>query len=646
MKIIISVLILTVLLSINVLAQDFESLKLEGHTGSVSKLVFSADGTTLASTSDDRTIRIWNVLTGTQIHSLTGHDSNVNTAAFSPNGDTIASGDSGGKIRLWDVSTGQYRVTLEGHRNSVTSVAFSPDGKTLASGSSDRTIRLWNATTGLYKVTLEGHTDYISSIAFSPDGKTLASGSYDRTIRLWDATTGFHQKTLTGHSKRVYWISFIENGETIASNGENQKIHLWNSSTGQSKDILSVNNFRNVAISLDKRMLAGADWDHRISMWDIATNSEVASLVGHTSDIYSVTFSPDGKNLASGGSDRIIRLWDISTHINITPSTVESPPVGEEFDIDINIVNGEDVRGYKLTLEYDSNFLSYVSHEYSDYFSEDDTYEGPIEDMIGSVSFSVVSTADAGDGDGTLATITFEVVSRGASTFGLTAILSDSDGNRLPYIVISGNVVEPPWDVNGDGSVDILDLSFVAARFGKENQTQADVNGDGDVDIKDLIIVASGMKPSAAAPSTGSLYSETNPSKEEVQNWLNQSQYLDQSNPTMQKGIHFLQVLLSTLTPKETALFPNYPNPFNPETWIPYQLSKPSDVILTINAVDGSVVRIFEIGHKAAGMYQDKTRALYWNGKNEVGESVASGLYFYTLTAGNYTTTRKMLILK
>ena len=90
----------------------------------------------------------------------------------------------------------------------------------------------------------------------------------------------------------------------------------------------------------------------------------------------------------------------------------------------------------------------------------------------------------------------------------------------------------------------------------------------------------------------------------------------------------------------------NFPNPFNPETWIPYQLSKPTEVTITIYAVDGRVVRTLVLGHQPAGMYQTRSRAAYWNGKNEFGEPVASGLYFYTLTAGNFTATRKMLIRK
>ena len=375
-----------------------------------------------------------------------------------------------------------------------------PDGQTLASGSSDNTNSLLNATTGQYRVTLEGHSGTIYSVAFSPDGQTLASGSSDNTIRLWSATTGFHKQTLTGHTSSIYDLSFIEDGQTLVSKSNDDTIRLWDIATGQHKETLSVNNLRNVSINSDGTMLAGLYSNRNISLWDIATRSEITSLTGHTSDIYDVTFSPSGKTLASGGNDHTVRLWDLSTRLNITPSTIESPPIGQQFKIDINIVGGQDIRGYEIIVEYDRDSLSYVSHAHGDYLS-DKVYKGPIVRKLGSVSFSNVSTADAGEGDGTLATITFKVISRRASTISLSAILSNSDGVKLPYIVISGKVIEPPWDVNGDGSVDILDLSYVAARFGDKDQSEADINRDGVVDIKDLVTVASGMGREAEAPA-------------------------------------------------------------------------------------------------------------------------------------------------
>ena len=116
------------------------------------------------------------------------------------------------------------------------------------------------------------------------------------------------------------------------------------------------------------------------------------------------------------------------------------------------------------------------------------------------------------------------------------------------------------------------------------------------------------------------------------------------------KGFSIYKFLIIKLTfklrPETTALLPNYPNPFNPETWIPYQLAKPSDVSISIYAANGELVRQIDLGNQAAGIYQSRSGAVYWDGKNQIGESVSSGLYFYSLTAGEFSATRRMLIVK
>ena len=200
-------------------------------------------------------------------------------------------------------------------------------------------------------------------------------------------------------------------------------------------------------------------------------------------------------------------------------------------------------------------------------------------------------------------------------------------------------------DVNGDGIVDILDLTIVATHFGKVGDNQADVNGDSVVDIKDLLLVAGGINADAAAPPIYSMAISTL-TVEEIEMWLSQAQQVDLSDATYQRGFAVLQQLLIAATPKETVLLPNYPNPFNPETWIPYQLAAPAEVSIAIYAADGKLVRTLALGHQGVGIYASRSRAAYWDGKNSLGESVASGLYFYTLTAGEFTATRKMLIRK
>ena len=132
----------------------------------------------------------------------------------------------------------------------------------------------------------------------------------------------------------------------------------------------------------------------------------------------------------------------------------------------------------------------------------------------------------------------------------------------------------------------------------------------------------------------------------DVEGWIAQAHFANLTDPKSRRGIRFLHHLLAMFTPKETALLPNYPNPFNPETWIPYQLAAPAEVTLEIHAVDGSAVRSLELGHQPAGIYQGKRRAAYWDGRNAQGERVASGIYFYTLSAGDFSATRKMLIRK
>ena len=208
---------------------------------------------------------------------------------------------------------------------------------------------------------------------------------------------------------------------------------------------------------------------------------------------------------------------------------------------------------------------------------------------------------------------------------------------------ISTQFVE--YDVNQDGVVDVSDLVLVAGRLGQSGPNAADVNGDGFVNVQDLILVAGALGDIQAAPSLHPTSLEMFTAAD-VQGWLTQAQGLALTDPKLQSGIRFLEQLLSVLVPKETQLLPNYPNPFNPETWIPYRLAEDAFVTVTIYDQGGRVVRRLDVGHQTAAVYESRSKAIYWDGRNEVGDKVASGIYFYTLTAGDYSATRKMLILK
>ena len=202
-------------------------------------------------------------------------------------------------------------------------------------------------------------------------------------------------------------------------------------------------------------------------------------------------------------------------------------------------------------------------------------------------------------------------------------------------------------DLNADGVVNIQDLVIVASEFGQTGtgQNAADVNKDGVVNIQDLVLVAGAFSVTISAPAAHSQVVETL-TVEEVQRWLLDAKQFEHKDATMVRGIDVLKDLLALLTPTETALLNNYPNPFNPETWIPYQLKTPAAVHMTIYNLRGTLVRELSLGYQVAGRYTSRTRAAYWDGRNTVGEPVASGLYFYTLTAGDFSATRRMVILK
>ena len=202
-------------------------------------------------------------------------------------------------------------------------------------------------------------------------------------------------------------------------------------------------------------------------------------------------------------------------------------------------------------------------------------------------------------------------------------------------------------DVNEDGFVTILDLILVARDFerNKPINPRTDINRDGTVNILDVTLIARNMDATIpAAPATFVLNNQISPAM--IRSWIAQARVESNGSLVFQEAISNLQRLLASLIPEKTALFANYPNPFNPETWIPYQLAESANVTLHIYAVSGILVRSLDLGHQPAGRYQDQSRAAYWDGRNQVGEPVASGIYFYTLTAGDFTATRKMLIRK
>ena len=277
-----------------------------------------------------------------------------------------------------------------------------------------------------------------------------------------------------------------------------------------------------------------------------------------------------------------------------------------------------------------------------------------------------------GAGNGNLVTLTFKVLEFAEEPLGIHNVqLSNSKAQRISYSILVTDLIVvtnkfPAEDVNRDGNVDVRDLIMVANDMGTANSNlgrakpinpRTDVNGDGFVNMLDLIAVSSssswagpvttrkvkGANEASLAAPTASVGGLTPAA---IQGWIDLAQVEDDGSAIFDLGIANLEALLAYRIPSKTRLLLNYPNPFNPETWIPYQLSESTDVTVTIHSMNGSLIRTLELGHQAAGAYQSKSQAAYWDGRNELGEQVASGLYFYTLMAGNFSATGKMLVRK
>ena len=268
-------------------------------------------------------------------------------------------------------------------------------------------------------------------------------------------------------------------------------------------------------------------------------------------------------------------------------------------------------------------------------------------------------------------------------TTNATYTVTDTTGTfaALDFTIeVSEEVIgDDPLDVDGDGQVTVVDLSIVALFYGIQvpagMHLPADVNADGTVNLSDLIAVAQridaandnlgGLSPEmvevalaaaaeqaediedvAAAPMGFSTRPDVLSNGTAYLNVTNA--YADAKHLAVSDVLSAFLALLAEMgaIPETTALLPNYPNPFNPETWIPYHLATDATVVLTIYDVRGSVVRTLTFGHQPAGVYVSRGRAAYWDGRNNEGESVASGVYFYTLTAGEFNATRKLLIAK
>ena len=369
---------------------------------------------------------------------------------------------------------------------------------------------------------------------------------------------------------------------------------------------------------------------NRISMFDVALNRSSVYFTDSEDDEPPVTIEVQTTN-----PDSLPPVLDVNRiTIEASPTHIEAP--NGETQVDITFRAKDDISGYAhadMLLRDPQGNIFHFQHSDKEwerlYSSRDPTvYE--------TYHKTIILPVGSPPGVWGLAEMSVRDKANNRQRYDFTEIVR-FEVNDTPIYARS--------DVNQDGSVNIQDLVLVANQIGlpgtADAELNADINADGVVDIIDLVQVANAI--GAASASAPAIHSST---AEQVKSWLTQVKAADDGSPDFRRAIGVLENLLRNILPETTVLLANYPNPFNPETWIPYQLSNASDVQITIYDTKGTVVRNLVLGHQAAGYYTDRNRAAYWDGRNDLGEPVASGVYFYQLQTDNNSHLRKMVILK
>ncbi|KAJ3538217.1 hypothetical protein NM208_g6003 [Fusarium decemcellulare] len=308
------------------------------HALRVTTIAFSLDGKLLATASEDRTVRLWDPITGKRLQTLWGHTGRVTAATFSPNSCLMASTDlclgpfneMDQTIRIWNVATGTCNHVLQGLVGIIVTLVFSPDSSLLMSASEIQVTRLWDANTGLYQESIDrpdipegsDHLDphmpsgcstpdfvlCVTAIAFSPCAQIQALAFSDGGICFLSLAARSHHYTLKNHTDPICTVAFSSDSQTLASGSADGTVRLWDVATGAQKYIIEIHdNVQVVTLSADGRLLATAT-ANKIQLWDVASGACQNTLADRC--VRAIAFSPDSQLLASGSFFGKVYIWD------------------------------------------------------------------------------------------------------------------------------------------------------------------------------------------------------------------------------------------------------------------------------------------------------------------------------------------------